>query len=305
LVATDSQLADWLTGGTPVSGSRNDAVYVRSGWQSWKTNRKTESIRSSDPDAYQDPLIQEIRRLLDLSKNDIQELWEHPVVKGLIANRRLKLDEWSEFFLKQINRIAAPDYLPLTDDILHARVQTLGVSQHSFDVGVRGSFVPWHLYDVGGARGQRHTWVPYFDDANAIIFIAPVSAFDQFLEEDPQVNRIDDSLKLFTHICSNALLKNVNLVLFLNKLDLLKEKLEKGTQVRKYMPSFGDRPNDLKTVMKYLRAHFMKVHRKNDTNNRSLFVHFTSVVDTTTTRDIIGSVCDSVLREQVQTSGLV
>lgn len=65
------------------------------------------------------------------------------------------------------------------DDILHARIQTMGVAEHIFDVPLHGRSVTWHLYDVGGARGQRHTWVPYFDDATAIIFLAPVSAFDQ------------------------------------------------------------------------------------------------------------------------------
>jgi hypothetical protein len=66
-----------------------------------------------------------------------------------------------------------------TDDVLHARIQTMGVAEHSFSVNMHGKVVPWHIYDVGGARGQRHTWVPYFDDANAIIFVAPISAFDQ------------------------------------------------------------------------------------------------------------------------------
>lgn len=39
----------------------------------------------------------------------------------------------------------------------------------------------------------------------------------QYLEEDPRTNRIDDSLQLFTAICSNKLLKNTHLVLMLNK----------------------------------------------------------------------------------------
>jgi len=65
------------------------------------------------------------------------------------------------------------------DDILHARIQTMGVAEHIFDVTIHGKSVSWHLFDVGGARGQRQSWIPYFDDANAIIFVAPVSAFDQ------------------------------------------------------------------------------------------------------------------------------
>ena len=39
----------------------------------------------------------------------------------------------------------------------------------------------------------------------------------QYLEEDPKTNRIDDSLQLFTSICSNKLLKHAHLVLLLNK----------------------------------------------------------------------------------------
>jgi hypothetical protein len=35
----------------------------------------------------------------------------------------------------------------------------MGVAEHTFDVNIHGKLVTWHLYDVGGARGQRHTWV--------------------------------------------------------------------------------------------------------------------------------------------------
>ena len=51
----------------------------------------------------------------------------------------------------------------------------MGIAQHSFNVQVSGKSVQWHLFDVGGARGQRHTWIPYFDDANAIIFLLSYS----------------------------------------------------------------------------------------------------------------------------------
>ena len=34
------------------------------------------------------------------------------------------------------------------------------------------------------------TWVPFFDDVNAIIFLAPISSFDQTLVEDRSANRL-------------------------------------------------------------------------------------------------------------------
>jgi hypothetical protein len=43
-------------------------------------------------------------------------------------------------------------YLTSTlDDILHVRLQTLGVTEHSFDINFGGTHYTWMLYDVGGA----------------------------------------------------------------------------------------------------------------------------------------------------------
>ncbi|KAJ3852233.1 guanine nucleotide-binding protein [Lentinula lateritia] len=333
LVTTDAALADRLSGGITVSGSGKGGVFVRSGWQARtienalgrKRGRVSDELGPKKPDEIQDVLVQDVSRMLDASKDDIRELWAHPTVKGLIMRRRLKLDEWSEFFLRHITRVAASDYVPSTDDILHARIQTMGVAEHIFDVNIHGKSVSWHLFDVGGARGQRHTWVPYFDDANAIIFVAPVSAFDQYLEEDPRTNRIDDSLQLFTQICSSPLLKNAHLVLFLStrpsvsvskpanrtgfafsdKTDLLRAKLDNGLRVQKYITSFGERANDYETVVQYFRAHFLQVHRRNNENRRVLYTHFTSVVDTKATQRIIGNVRDSIFRGYLQSAALV
>jgi guanine nucleotide-binding protein subunit alpha len=319
LVAADEPLADRLSGGITVSGSGKGGVFVRSGWQARTIENALGRMRARRPavddakkgrnshsqDNIQDALVQDVAHMLKTFENDIKELWDHPTVKALISKRRLKLDEWSEFFLKHISRVADTNYIPTTDDILHARIQTMGVQEHIFDVNIHGKNVTWHLYDVGGARGQRHSWVPYFEDANAIIFVAPISAFDQYLEEDPRTNRIDDSLQLFTQICSNRLLKSVHLVLFLNKTDLLKTKLDRGLKVRKYITSFGDRSNDYETVVQYFRAHFLQVHRRNNENRRVLYTHFTNVTDTKATQRIIGNVRDSIFRGYLQSAALV
>jgi hypothetical protein len=100
---------------------------------------------------------------------------------------------------------------------------------------------------------------------SAIIFLAPISCFDQVLAEDPNVNRLvtalsmswvrpissdallfstqADSIQLWTAIVSNKLLADTPLVLFLNKCDLLKTKIEAGSHFAKHIVSYGDRPN--------------------------------------------------------------
>lgn len=68
--------------------------------------------------------------------------------------------------MKNLERIAVPDYTPTDDDILHARLRTMGVVEHYFEVplGTGNKAYGWRLFDVGGARGQRPSWVPYFED---------------------------------------------------------------------------------------------------------------------------------------------
>ncbi|EJD06518.1 guanine nucleotide binding protein alpha subunit [Fomitiporia mediterranea MF3/22] len=316
LLTAEASLADRLSGGVQVgtlARRRGGGVYVRSGWQTTmsisgnKRRRDEEDVQENNPNA-PNPVEEElnkIARMLFACRDDVKALWAHRVVRTIIDRRKLRLQESAEHFLSGIDRVSAADYTPSTDDILRVRLQTMGIASHEFMVQVSGKSVIWHLYDVGGARGQRHTWVPYFDDANAIIFLAPVSAFDQYLEEEPKTNRINDSLQLFTMICSNELLKKVHLVLFLNKTDVLKQKLAAGVHVKRYIPSYGDRANTYEAVIDYFRTHFLQVHRKNNEEHRVLYTHQTSVVDTSTTQSVIRNVRDSIFRGYLQEASLV
>lgn len=96
---------------------------------------------------------------------------------------------------------------------------------------------------------QRAAWFPYFDDINAIIFLAPISCYDETLVEDPSVNRIDDSITLWKGICHSKLLINVQLVVFFNKCDILQKKLKRGaTPFVKYFPKFGNKHEDVENI---------------------------------------------------------
>lgn len=83
----------------------------------------------------------------------------------------------------------------------------------------------------------------------AIIFLAPLT-FNLSLEEDPTVNRVEDSIIIWKAICSNRLLERTVIILFLNKMDVLGTALKSGLQVRDYVTSYGDLPNDVPSVAK-------------------------------------------------------
>ncbi|KZW01907.1 guanine nucleotide binding protein, alpha subunit [Exidia glandulosa HHB12029] len=311
LADLEPALAVQISGGVYVTGTGTSSpygqdAYVRPGWQTLAKG-KMKSSRTTGDSAYSShiPAAEETAAWrIAACKDDIHALWLHPAVQAL-SKKQLQLEDSAAFFLESIQRIAWPDYVPSVDDVLHVRLQTLGVTEHQFEVSLLGKNVNLCLYDVGGARGHRPKWVPYFDSAHAIIFLAPLSAYDQYLEEDRRTNRIDDSLQLWTEICKNQVLKNLHLVLFLNKTDVLKAKLAAGIKVKKYITSFGDRPNEYTEVSQYFRAHFLQVHRRNVTGRRVLYTHFTSVIDTKATQTIIVNVADSIMRDYFAEARLV
>jgi guanine nucleotide-binding protein subunit alpha len=235
-------------------------------------------------------------------------LWNDRLVREVLRRRKIRLEESSGFFLNDLDRVTALNYTPNDDDVLRARLKTVGVSEYRCEmeaVAGRESGTEWRIVDVGGSRSQRATWVPFFDDVDAIIFLAPISSFDQVLAEDRSVNRLEDSVLLWKAVCSNKLLANVDLVLFLNKCDILDAKLASGIRLSKYVRSYGDRPNDMETASKYFRSKFSAIHREYSPLPRKFYGFCTTVTDTTTTAGILASVRDMVVRRHLKQSRLL
>ncbi|KZP15914.1 G-alpha-domain-containing protein [Athelia psychrophila] len=247
--------------------------------------------------------------ILHACADDMKKLWQDPIIQQLLRVQKLRIEEVAGFFLDSLDRVTAPRYVPSDDDILRARLKTLGVTEYRFTPETSGGFLSspsteWCIYDVGGQRSLVTAWAPFFDDINAVIFLAAISCFDQSLAEDESINRLEDSVQLWKSIIQNPLLKNANLVLFLNKCDVLKAKLQSGIRLADYVMSYGNRPNDFASASKYLKKKFSGIHRDFSVEARPLYCHFTQVIDTKSTTLILHSVQDMLLRGNLKKSSL-
>ncbi|EJD43347.1 G-alpha-domain-containing protein [Auricularia subglabra TFB-10046 SS5] len=241
-------------------------------------------------------------------RQDIITLWNDPDVRELLRRRKLRIEETSGFFLNDLERVTLRSYFPTSDDVLRARLKTEGVSEYVFQMEMpeaRAHAAEWRIVDVGGTRSQRSAWVPFFDDANAIIFLAPISAFDQVLAEDRSVNRLEDSVTLWKMICQNKLLEHIELILFLNKMDILEAKLKAGVRLAKYVRNFGERPNEIETAAKYFRSKFHAIHREYSPQPRKFYCFTTSVTDVVQTSGILAAVRDIIIRQHLKESRLM
>ncbi|KAF9486211.1 G-protein alpha subunit [Pholiota conissans] len=248
--------------------------------------------------------------ILNACMQDMVYLWTCPaikqlLVKQLLVKQKIKADDLNGYFLDSLDRVAGTRYIPADDDILRARLKTLGVSEHRFKITTNGLMRDWKVFDVGGHRSQVTAWAPFFDDMDAIIFLAPISGFDQVLEEDHRINRLEDSFKLWTMIVTSPLLKNTNIILFLNKIDIFRTKLASGIKLKDFVVSYGDRPNDFDNTTSYLKRKFAGIMQEASSSPRVFYCHFTTVTDTKSTKYIISNLKDMLMRQNLIKTNLM
>ncbi|KAJ7860250.1 G-protein alpha subunit [Mycena olivaceomarginata] len=202
-------------------------------------------------------------------------------------------------FLNDTARIAALDYIPSDRDIMRARIKTPGVEEHRFvtESGFRAG-TEFYITDVCGSSNQ----VPYFDDVQAIVFLAPL-AFWQSLDEDSKVNRVQDSLELWREIVGNPLLAKTAFILLFNKKDVLQAHIAAGVPVKKYVPGFGDRPNDVVSLLFSVadfRDKFSAYHRKFSPEPRPFIFYEIEAIDTKVVAAILSEVQEQIIRNHLK-----
>ncbi|XP_074867020.1 guanine nucleotide-binding protein subunit alpha-12 isoform X2 [Carettochelys insculpta] len=197
-----------------------------------------------------------------------------------------------KYFLDNLDRIGQLNYLPSKQDILLARKATKGIVEHDFII----KKIPFKMVDVGGQRSQRQKWFQCFDGITSILFMVSSSEYDQVLMEDRRTNRLVESMNIFETIVNNKLFFNVSIILFLNKMDLLVEKV-KTVSIKKYFSDFKGDPHRLDDVQRYLVQCF---DRKRRNRSKPLFHHFTTAIDTENIRFVFHAVKDTILQENLK-----
>lgn len=186
-------------------------------------------------------------------------------------------------------------YVPTKQDILHARKATKGIVE--YDTLIQK--IPFKFVDVGGQRSQRTKWFQCFDSVTAILFLVSSSEYDQVLMEDRQTNRLVESVRIFETIVKNKNFLNVAIILFLNKTDLLEEKVSKVSIADYFPDEFEGEPHDLFTVQKFILGMFdEKCHQSDRT--KPLFHHFTTAIDTENIRFVFQAAKDTILQDNLR-----
>ncbi|KAF7374422.1 hypothetical protein MSAN_00326300 [Mycena sanguinolenta] len=250
------------------------------------------------------------RRILSACAQDIMMLWASPEVQQGLEDLEIVLREQSGFFLDEVQRICQENYIPTPDDILRARVHTVGPEEHFINVEGGGhthlgSLRSLTVYDLGGSTSQRPTWAQFFDDVHVIIFLAPISAFNEILAENPTVNRLEDSVQLWRTICRNKLLTTVEFILLLNKVDILTRKIQSGIRFADHVTSYRNKPNEPKDIISYLSDKFAAINKTHSRRKRKIHRHVTCAIDTKATAAVIVYIYEVILMNALKATSIL
>ncbi|KAK4180855.1 guanine nucleotide binding protein, alpha subunit [Triangularia setosa] len=259
-----------------------------------------------------DPVLDENKRYLDflidysLDTNPqtidakvsvaIQSLWNDPAKEQLMERQtEFYLMDSAEYFFDEAARIAHKEYIPNEMDVLRARTKTTGIYETRFKMGQ----LSIHMFDVGGQRSERKKWIHCFENVTSIIFCVALSEYDQVLLEESSQNRMMESLLLFDSVVNSRWFMRTSIILFLNKVDIFKQKLGRSP-LSNYFPDYSG-GNDVNKAAKYLLWRFNQVNRA----HLNLYPHLTQATDTSNIRLVFAAVKETILNNALKDSGIL
>ncbi|XP_014025161.1 guanine nucleotide-binding protein subunit alpha-11 isoform X1 [Salmo salar] len=232
----------------------------------------------------------------------IRRLWADPGLRVCYSRRsEYQLLDSTEYYMTNLDRISAPDYIPTAQDVLRVRFPTTGIHDYSFTV----QKITLRIVDVGGQKSERRKWIHCFQDVTSLIFLASLSEYDQVLEERETDNRMEESLALFYTTIHSPWFLNTSIILFLNKTDILADKIQ-ASDLQKYFPGFTGKRRDAQDAMKYIQKMYKQQTRSQDKEiSKMLYPHFTCATDTNNISNVFNAVKDTVLLKALSDYGVM
>lgn len=108
-----------------------------------------------------------------------------------------------------------------------------------------------------------------------------------------------ESLILFDSVVNSRWFSQTSIILFLNKVDLFREKLER-TPLANYFPDYSG-GTDVNRAAKYLLWRFNQVNRA----HLALYPHLTQATDTSNIKTVFTAVKETILQQALEASGVM
>ncbi|KAL6363610.1 hypothetical protein LRP88_03032 [Fusarium phalaenopsidis] len=224
----------------------------------------------------------------------VKALWADSGVRSAVElGNEYALHDNLTYFVEDVDRLWAEDYVPDDQDLLRSRLRTTGITETIFDLGQ----LTYRMFDVGGQRSERKKWIHCFENVNCLLFLVAISGYDQCLVEDKDGNQMNEALMLWESIANSHWFTKSALILFLNKMDLFKEKLPKSPITNHGFTDYHGPKDDYKAASKYFLDKFKALNRNTE---KEIYGHFTNATDTNLLKITMASVQDMIIQRNLK-----
>lgn len=110
-------------------------------------------------------------------------------------------------------------------------------------------------------------------------------------------NQMHEAMMLFESLANGEWFKRKPIILFLNKMDLFKNKLA-VSPINKHFPDYLGASTDFDAAAKYFADRFRSINRMPE---REIYIHYTNATDTTLLKATMDSVQDMIIQKNLHT----
>jgi len=142
----------------------------------------------------------------------------------------------------------------------------------------------------------------FFDNTDAIIFVAALSEYNQLLWEDHRSNRMKEAIGLFRGIVNLPVFKKSDVILFLNKSDLFKSKVGKY-RIKDYFRDYSGNETE-EDGIEFFKKKFCE-QRRGEALNKLIYAHVTCATDGDCVKKMFASVRDIVISDELAKGGFL
>ncbi|KAH9280388.1 Guanine nucleotide-binding protein subunit alpha-12 [Echinococcus granulosus] len=179
-------------------------------------------------------------------------IWADSSIRATFDQRNRFITEgFSEntrYYLNRLHQIAIPNYIPTKEDIVWSRRPTDSIIEE--EIMVHGT--PLIFVDVGGQTKERRKWCQTFTDMISILFLVGSSHYDElYLDRVTGEcrNKLREAMTVFEGLINLDTFRRVSIIIFFNKTDLLKEKIEAHVSgIRAHFQEFPDDADEFNLV---------------------------------------------------------
>jgi guanine nucleotide-binding protein subunit alpha, other len=253
-----------------------------------KTRVHADVLEDADADvdalhAFRDPKI----------RDAMLGLWKDTGVQQAITKSHYyALNDNLMYFYSSIHRMFDPEWIPNDQDMLHARLRTTGITETVFEL----KELTFRMMDVGGQRSERKKWIHCFEGVQCLLFMAALSGYDQCLVEDVNANQMHEAFMLFESLVNGEWFKDKPIILFLNKIDLFREKLKKSP-ISAHFPDYHGGDQNEEAAKQFFANRFKAINRN---ATREIYINFTNATDTDLLSVTMSDIQDMLIQKNLQ-----